>query len=94
MRPRDIEIWAVQVLEQIDRNAPYETALVELKADWTDPEKTARRIAGHANASRGNDILWLFGVDEKRGILGTQPTNLASYMVLGSSISLRPRRCT
>lgn len=79
MRPRDIEIWAVQVLEQIDRHAPHETSLVELKADWTDPEKSARRIAGHANAARGNEILWLFGVDEKLGIVGTQPTNLATW---------------
>lgn len=79
MKPRDVEIWALNVLAQIDANTPYETALVELKADWPDVQKTARRIAGHANAARGNNILWLIGVDEKRGILGAPPNNLANW---------------
>jgi hypothetical protein len=79
MKPRDVEIWALRVLEQISTGGAYETALVELKADWTEPQKTARRIAGHANAARGNAILWLIGVDEKRGILGVAPTNLATW---------------
>jgi hypothetical protein len=39
---------------------------VELKAEWpNDPEKAARRLAGHANAALGERILWLIGVDEK-----------------------------
>jgi hypothetical protein len=65
MRPRDVEIWALAVLQRIARGGVYESALVELKADWPNPQRTARRIAGHANAARGDNILWLIGVDEK-----------------------------
>lgn len=35
-----------------------------------DPERLARRLAGHANAARGDWILWIFGVDEKSGFVG------------------------
>src|ERR1043165_8426277 len=79
MKPRDVELWALQVLQQIADGGRYETALVELKADWTEPQKTARRIAGHANAARGNNVLWLIGVDEKMGIVGATPTNIATW---------------
>jgi hypothetical protein len=41
---------------------------VELKADWPEPKKAARRLAGHANASRGPYVLWLIGVDETSGV--------------------------
>lgn len=46
---------------------PIEDARVELKAEWpADAVKTARQIAGHANASRGQRILWIIGLDEGR----------------------------
>lgn len=52
---------------------------VELKAEWPDPGKAARRIGGHANAARGDTILWLIGVDESRGVVGTTAVDLASW---------------
>ena len=58
----------------------YEDARVELKADWIDESKMARRLAGHANAANGEHVLWLFGVDEKaekgRRVPGVQPAEL------------------
>ena len=39
---------------------------VELKGEWpTDIPKAARRIAGHANASGGQSVLWVIGLDEE-----------------------------
>jgi hypothetical protein len=53
---------------------------VELKATWpTDTYRTARRIAGHANASGGEPILWLLGIDEKAGVVGVERNELANW---------------
>jgi hypothetical protein len=54
-------------------------------------EKMARQLAGHANAARGEEILWLFGVDEKGmrvpGVSSTEFSNwyagLKSYFEEG-----------
>jgi hypothetical protein len=67
MNPRQIESWALRVLDCVKNGQPNEDFLVELKTEWpTDYNKVARRIAGHANAARGEKILWLIGVDEKQ----------------------------
>jgi len=41
-----------------------EDDLVECKADWIEPAKAARRLAEQANAARGDDIVWIVGLDE------------------------------
>lgn len=53
----------------------------ECKSDWpTDMAKTARQIAGLANAARGRDVLWLIGLDEKKGIVApVEQTELSSW---------------
>ncbi|HEX8598658.1 MAG TPA: hypothetical protein VF952_09095 [Chloroflexia bacterium] len=81
MRVRDIEIWTFQVIGRLKRNQQIEDSRVELKAAWPDnPASAARRIAGHANAARGEDILWLIGVDEaRRVVVGASPTDLATW---------------
>ena len=38
-----------------------------------------RRVAGHANAARGADILWIIGADEKRGIIGIDPIEMSDW---------------
>lgn len=70
MRPVEIETWARRICERVANKQPVEDGRVELKADWPDASKAARRIAGHANASRGETILWLIGVDETKGVAG------------------------
>lgn len=64
MRPIEIEQWTLRVVERVKSGQPNEDARVELKATWpTEHQKAARRIAGHANAARGEPILWVIGVD-------------------------------
>ena len=68
MRAHEIENWALNIIHRIQCGQPTEDSRVELKRDWPDdPWKAARRIAGHANAARGEAILWLIGADEASG---------------------------
>lgn len=71
MKPYEIENWALRIIELIESGQPIEDFRVELKSDWPDdPRKAARQIAGHANAAHGEPILWLIGIDEKKGVIG------------------------
>jgi hypothetical protein len=53
MRRAELEAWVLEVLERVEQGKPVEDSRVELKREWPDPERAARRIAGHANAARG-----------------------------------------
>jgi hypothetical protein len=79
MRARDVEVWARRVLQIIAHGSPFEDAHVELKRELVPGEKCARRLAGHANAANGEMILWLFGVDQAKGIVGLQTTEHANW---------------
>jgi hypothetical protein len=80
MRKADIEAWALRVIDRAVNKQPNEDASVELKSDWpTDYYKTARQIAAHANAARGESILWLMGVDQKKGVTGADSLELANW---------------
>jgi hypothetical protein len=79
MKSIEIESWALRILENVKKHLPIEDSLVELKAEWPEPSKAARRIAAHANAAHGESILWLIGVDEKNGIVGARFEELSSW---------------
>src|SRR6266540_4555312 len=80
MRTYEIEAWALRAIERVEQRQPNEDSRVELKAEWPDdPERAARRIAGHANALRGEPILWVIGVDEQQGVKGASQNNLANW---------------
>lgn len=79
MRSVEIENWALTVIEQVKRHQPIEDSRVEIKADWIDVAKAARRIAGHANAARGEPVLWLIGVDEDSGVAGATRNEIAEW---------------
>ena len=79
MKPYEIENWVLRVIERINKGQPCEDSRVELKTDWPDPQKAARQIAGHANAARGESILWIIGVDEKTGVIGASNEELANW---------------
>nr|MDQ3373215.1 hypothetical protein [Acidobacteriota bacterium] len=81
MRISDIENWALTIVDSVKAKQPVEDTRVELKAKYPDDvKKAARRIAGHANAARGEHILWLIGVDEGAGTIpGASLTDLASW---------------
>jgi hypothetical protein len=81
MKTYQIEYWALKIIERVDSDQPVEDFRVELKADWPPPEKAARRLAGHANAARGTPILWLIGVDERRGLIGARHQELSTWFL-------------
>jgi len=81
MKLNQIEAWTLRVIERAAHNQLIEDARVELKAEWpNDAGKAARQIAGHANAARGEPILWLIGVDEKRGVVGADNEEIADWL--------------
>lgn len=65
VRQIDLEAKVLSIIERVEKAQPIEDSLVECKAEWIDPVKAARRLAGHANAARGEPVLWLMGVNEK-----------------------------
>lgn len=80
MRLSEIENWTLKIVDQVKNRQPIEDSRVELKAKWINPVDAARRIGGHANAARGESILWLIGVDEKANkIVGAQPQELTAW---------------
>ena len=81
MKQTEIEAWVLQVADQVSKKQPCEDNRVELKVNWPDdPYKAARQIAAHANASRGENILWIIGIDESKGITGADKTELANWL--------------
>ena len=80
MKPSDIEAWVLSIVDQVESNQPCEDSRVELKAEWPDAAKAARQIAGHANAARGENILWIIGIDEKSGVVGADNIELADWL--------------
>ena len=79
MYRHQIEYWALDIIERVNRNQPIEDTRIELKSTWPTPEKAARRIAGHANAARGESILWLIGVDQRKGVIGADYQELSNW---------------
>lgn len=71
---------ALLILERVHKNLPIEDSTVELKAEWPDAQKAARRLAGHANAARSDAILWLIGVDEKKGVIGAKELEVSAWI--------------
>ncbi len=80
MRPVEIESWVLAVIQQVEDGQPNEDARVEMKAEWIDSFKASRQIAGHANAARGDPILWLIGVDQETGVVGVDHKELATWL--------------
>ena len=69
MKIHEIEDWALRVIKKVRSGVSVEDSRTELKRQFTDPEKAARRIAGHANSAGGEPILWIIGIDDKTGEL-------------------------
>ena len=79
MRPHEIESWVLDVAERVKKRQPVEDVRVELKSEWIDAKKAARRMAGHANAAHGAPILWIIGLDETNGVVGANHEEMASW---------------
>jgi hypothetical protein len=80
MKKHEIEAWVLEVAERVDGGKQIEDSRVELKAEWpTEVKKAARQIAGLCNAARGQEVLWVIGIDEKRGVIGASKTELSTW---------------
>ena len=79
MRPSQIEHWALHVIDTLSKGRKAEDTRVELKAALLSEEKMARQIAAHANAARGEPILWLIGVDEIKGIVEVENFEVSDW---------------
>ena len=79
MKISQIEAWVLEVADRVVRGHPVEDARVELKRAWVDPDKAARAIAGHANSSFGEPVLWVVGLDESEGAIGVKPEDLSDW---------------
>src|SRR5256885_1381829 len=81
MNRMEIESRVHRIVSAVLARAPVEDDLAELKADWpSDFRRAARRIAGHANASSQQPILWIIGVDEQNHqVVGASSVDPASW---------------
>lgn len=79
MRTHEIIAWALRAIEQAKAGQPYEDSHVEFKSVWIEPRDAARHIAGHANAARGEPILWLMGVTPTGEVPGVPAIELANW---------------
>ena len=80
-RLTDLEYRVITILRNLEAGLPVEDNRVEMKAIWPDdPWRAARRIAGHANASGGDEILWIVGADEKaRKVMGADHLEVSNW---------------
>lgn len=68
MRPVELELLVIELVEAALRLQPVDDPRVAFKRVWpVDAGAAARELAGAANAARAEPVLWLIGVDEERG---------------------------
>jgi hypothetical protein len=63
VRPLEVEIKVLNVVEAVRRGEKVEDDLVECKRDWPDVSK-ARQLAALCNKARGSDVILIIGLDE------------------------------
>ncbi|MFJ5217221.1 hypothetical protein ACIP98_21165 [Streptomyces sp. NPDC088354] len=79
MRRQQLEIVVIKAVERVLTGLGNEDSLIEFKSEWPDASK-ARQLAGHANSARGEEIVWIIGVDEKaRTLTAPEPPDLAKW---------------
>ena len=80
MNATELKSWTIEIIDRVRSQKPVEDSRVECKSSWLEPNAIVRQFAGHANAARGELILWLIGVDEKQGtVVGVDRTELANW---------------
>ena len=81
MQPHEIEAWVLSIVDRVRSKQRVEDSRVELKSRWpVDYAKAARRLAGHCNTARGEPVLWVIGLDEDRGVIGADRTELREWL--------------
>ena len=80
MKKQEIEFKVLDIIDRLEHGQPIEDNEVELKARWPEDHfRAARRIAAHANSAGGANIMWLIGVDEKKGVIGARFEELSTW---------------
>jgi hypothetical protein len=74
-----LEARVLAIFDAVRTGGAVEDGLVELKADWPDPQSAARKLAAHANSARGEDVLWVVGLDESSGLHETTAVEVADW---------------
>ncbi len=75
---RDTEARSLRLVEHLrGGNAP--DSLSATHASWPKANAVARALAGHANAARGRELLWLIGVDGRGRVSGADATDFAAW---------------
>jgi hypothetical protein len=80
MRRDQLEAWVLKIVDIVSAGGGVEDSRVELKADWPEPKEAARKIGGHANAAGSDSILWVVGLDEKKGVTPIKPVEPANWL--------------
>lgn len=75
MQRQEFENHVRRAIERVTANQRIEDAAIEAKSKYLAPEKVARRLAGHANAAGGNEVIWIIGLDEDAGEVFGLPEN-------------------
>jgi hypothetical protein len=80
MLSQHIEGRVLDLVERVVSGARIEDFRVECKAVWPEAARAARQAAGHANAARGEPILWIVGLDEDaHQVTGASDVELADW---------------
>ncbi|GBF44625.1 hypothetical protein LPTSP2_39280 [Leptospira ellinghausenii] len=74
-----LESFVLDIIDRIRKGQQIEDSRVELKSNLIEPYKAARRIAGHANAASGQNIVWIFGLSEDGGIIGIENSDIQDW---------------
>jgi hypothetical protein len=79
MRSFDLEAWILSVIEITNAGHLPEDSRVELKSEWPDPTKAARRLGGHANSCQADHVLWIIGLKEGVGVVPFESVDTAEW---------------
>ena len=81
MNALQIESLAIDAIARLLSGKPNEDSRIEFKAKWPDlHQKAARQIAAHANAARGEPILWIIGVDQNaKDVIGVEQLEVSTW---------------
>lgn len=81
MRRQELELQVIECLQRIHEGLRIEGSIFEVKSTWPDAsQRTARQLAGLSNAARGEDVVWLIGVDEDASaVVGATREDLATW---------------
>jgi hypothetical protein len=81
MDKRQLEDKVYGLAQRVKQGHRVEDTTIELKSQWPETSAAARRLAGAANAARGESVLWIVGIDEgTSAIVGADENELTNWL--------------